>query len=718
MPKIEVMVVDEQGDSVTGALVAVFDNQWGLLATRNTDSAGWVTFTIKHRNGVSYFAVVMKSGYRAGSIKGTQKTASPLHSFQPDQDRTIVLTLEPIGAQLFLDADRNGTLTCEDLDRWDWGPGKNKKGTIILCNHGRQKLGKPFNHDDKINAKEELRYISHLEIRRCRDYGLVTARLSVPNKQDLTRIRIFDGQQVGASELIGPNRGSEVDLDLSQDEYKFSMEGLRFDQDINEVPINIYLDILDKKTSLLVFRHIAHVRVAPWMMQHHLEKPQYVFVVEWTQIKQNNKKFRQDLAEIMTNIPDVKLVEIPTIDGDRWGQDGMEFGCSNSPQASLSSILPSPRQFGLAKGLANLCSAELGIVEVLMSLTKTLSGDLDKLGNLEVTPPVVDINGQEYPWGRIYYGDGVKRFLNRDYQKFLDAQRVQRPFRFDTEWLDVGHVDEILTFIPHQRTSWKICIPCPDTAMHWLTFIMKCGLANKSIILHDRMINGSEGGGFLEPAEMRLDLFLDLGKSITTKPGINQMRLQSNSQGMMMDSRMGKIGFGQSPYSMQVVGQKSELAKKKISGMVKILIKEISLKEEQIIRLPTLYCGGKISGCATMTANMVNMLVLGNHCILAKPYGPEIYVDSKIIEIFSKACVNADPSIQPSIKQLISFSQQSSGPVDLFQWHADCVLREAGMIPHFIDDWDVYHVAGGDVHCGTNTRRQPFLAKWWQFTGN
>lgn len=254
--------------------------------------------------------------------------------------------------------------------------------------------------------------------------------------------------------------------------------------------------------------------------------------------------------------------------------------------------------------------------------------------------------------------------------------------------------------------------------MHWLTFIVKCGLANKSIILRDRMINWSEGGGFLEPAEMRLDLFLDLGKSITTKPGINQMRLQSNLHGMMMDSRMGKIGFGQSPYSMQVVGQKSELAKKKISGMVKILIKEISLKEEQIIRLPTLYCGGKISGCATMTANMVNMLVLGNHCILAKPYGPEIYVDSKIIEIFSKACVNADPSIQPSIKQLISFSQQSSGPVDLFQWHADCVLREAGMIPHFIDDWDVYHVAGGDVHCGTNTRRQPFLAKWWQFTGN
>jgi hypothetical protein len=32
----------------------------------------------------------------------------------------------------------------------------------------------------------------------------------------------------------------------------------------------------------------------------------------------------------------------------------------------------------------------------------------------------------------------------------------------------------------------------------------------------------------------------------------------------------------------------------------------------------------------------------------------------------------------------------------------------------FIDSWVPYHIKGGEVHCGTNVRRQQReLPKWW-----
>ena len=31
---------------------------------------------------------------------------------------------------------------------------------------------------------------------------------------------------------------------------------------------------------------------------------------------------------------------------------------------------------------------------------------------------------------------------------------------------------------------------------------------------------------------------------------------------------------------------------------------------------------------------------------------------------------------------------------------------------HFVDDWDVYHMGLGEVHCGSNVRRE-VTSEWW-----
>ena len=36
---------------------------------------------------------------------------------------------------------------------------------------------------------------------------------------------------------------------------------------------------------------------------------------------------------------------------------------------------------------------------------------------------------------------------------------------------------------------------------------------------------------------------------------------------------------------------------------------------------------------------------------------------------------------------------------------------------NFVDDWDVYHMALGEVHCGTNMTRTP-MDDWWSKAGH
>ncbi len=37
----------------------------------------------------------------------------------------------------------------------------------------------------------------------------------------------------------------------------------------------------------------------------------------------------------------------------------------------------------------------------------------------------------------------------------------------------------------------------------------------------------------------------------------------------------------------------------------------------------------------------------------------------------------------------------------------------SGLEYHFVDDWDVYHMGLGEVHCGTNAVRS-LDAGWWE----
>jgi protein-arginine deiminase len=109
-----------------------------------------------------------------------------------------------------------------------------------------------------------------------------------------------------------------------------------------------------------------------------------------------------------------------------------------------------------------------------------------------------------------------------------------------------------------------------------------------------------------------------------------------------------------------------------------VLKKELGLDEKDIIHLPALFQPKTYSGRAeTYFPNIINMIVLDKHLGIPKPYGPKVEGHCQ------------------------------------FEAYTERVLGQLGLICHFIDDWEPYFRKFGDIHCGTNTRRQPFTKKWW-----
>ncbi|XP_045884481.1 protein-arginine deiminase type-2 [Micropterus dolomieu] len=113
-----------------------------------------------------------------------------------------------------------------------------------------------------------------------------------------------------------------------------------------------------------------------------------------------------------------------------------------------------------------------------------------------------------------------------------------------------------------------------------------------------------------------------------------------------------------------------------------VLKKELGLDDEDIIDLPILFKllvedEGDAYRAVAYYPDMVNMIVLGKNLGIPKPFGPKV----------NGRCV-----LEAEM----------------------CSLMEGlGLNCTFIDDFATYHKLLGEVHCGSNVRREPFQFKWW-----
>ena len=150
---------------------------------------------------------------------------------------------------------------------------------------------------------------------------------------------------------------------------------------------------------------------------------------------------------------------------------------------------------------------------------------------------------------------------------------------------------------------------------------------------------------------------------------------------------------------------------------------------------------------------MVNMLVVGSHVMVPKPFGPRVAVADAVRILRDRIGLSgvnsgrlaglvghyhwadqgdsladivaafgvAEATVRGHARNAgLAGVLDTAGEftawrrvwipednVDILEAYVQVVLEDNGIQAHFVDDWDSYHAMDGEVHCGTNARRTP-----------
>src|SRR3989339_12790 len=388
---------------------------------------------------------------------------------------TDIVRLTVTKIDLDMDANRDGII--DDMlkddsgeDKWEYG--KNKKGAIIICNNDNDDKNSGNNEIDNenetVDGEDDIPDLTPLIIRKpaiLLPEGKLFLRVS-----DKSKCRIFDKRDTEGKVIIGPNSADEYEIkDLTTD-LEYGVEAISYtDKNFNGL---LTISLVLKYGVGKEFKDEVQVRVAPWLMLPNTAPAEKVYVSNYDPIFANR-------LGVFVNTAGAGIEKVPdNYSGDVWLQDEFELGYYRKSPVDwlMHTILDLPREVGLSPYPRwELMGKNTGWVD---KNEVEPSSSLDYGGNIEVSPPVT-VGKKEYKFGRIIYGSSwVKKFrlpgrkMNPDLSAFLFAQEIQSPFYADTDWLDVGHIDEIISFVPVPNTANKndfvILVASPQQAINIL----------------------------------------------------------------------------------------------------------------------------------------------------------------------------------------------------------------------------------------------------------
>lgn len=552
--------------------------------------------------------------------------------------QSLRLAVNVFRVELAVDSNRDGEVDHQDPGKssWVWGP--SEKGAVLLVNNDRD-------ISDASPVPGQYSEWSELVVEPSENENFPEGMKLVLSATDgaARRFTVYARNGAGDFErILGSNREdpNENPIVISRE---LPATGVHCFVEAHEYPgpffeglITIELWLL--RDDRLVATDRVVFRVAPWIMTPHNLPVQKVFACRIETGGNSNDAFLNDLEGALQGLG-VPLHIIPSQQhlGDRWIQDEIEFGYVKGASHTLPVVLDSPRDRGLDDfPEAALLGPDFGHFQ----LGGSTPNSLDSFGNLEVTPPVT-VRGQEYPFGRIVFGGrrhgdyGTDtRQMMPEVRRFLYAQKIQAPFEIFTDWLIVGHVDEICCFVPAPTDKgFEVLVASPIRARAILERLE------------------AEGHGDVPMFEgLRREAPFGL---VSAEVTIAQL---------LRDDQFWEA---------------NERFQRYMDMNLEILSRELEVDDRHLIQIPVLF-HPEPGRTAAFFPDMVNHIVIGNTSLVPKPHGPKI--DGQCA--FESAFENAVP-------------------------HRDV---------RFIEDWYSYHEMLGEVHCGTNCLRGPFLNKnWWDF---
>ena len=226
-------------------------------------------------------------------------------------------------------------------------------------------------------------------------------------------------------------------------------------------------------------------RVAPYLIPSALEPVEELLIVSQPATADSVKAVQRFAAT--TPLKLYPLVADKRC--DQWMQDTIEPGLFPFPTADstrqaravLAGIRKGSRRS--AAGLDLQVAERLRgreVVTVVPVIPRKKSRWIDWYGNLEVTPPFTDRHGRHFPYGRVITGRQIELAMHPAVMKFIQAQEMQwPPIEVDVSWLMIGHVDEVVSFVPAKtKTGFKVLMPSPEAAREMLDTLLKEGLGD------------------------------------------------------------------------------------------------------------------------------------------------------------------------------------------------------------------------------------------------
>jgi len=410
------------------------------------------------------------------------------------------------------------------------------------------------------------------------------------------------------------------------------------------------------------------LRQAPILLHHHLQSPEVILSTDPGVSRSPEAAWqRHFISQLRTLVGDAAPIVLFNESTDIWAQDFLEPAYASMPGAdgpiSIRILLRSAQSTRSAGSQVFSQLRGMGIGGFQPGFGSGFGfEEINSGGNIETIPPYTSRSGKAWRNGRIVTGGHFGRDPAESMVTFLRSQGTlgQTPLVLETGWLTIGHVDEMIQFLPFSGNTlgFTIAVADPHSALEVLRGAQATGHGAAAAVSYDGDMTPDQTSLFLDPELVKNTSISEL----LSDDGI----LQAN-----------------------------EYAQRHIDANLATLLREIPLDEKDVLRIPVLFNDvtypwpitpdglpsrlervppGKRQ-VISLFPNAVNGLMLGDTYIAPKQWGP--IINGK--DILGQAVVN--------------------------------VYGRANRSVVFLDDYMSHHVRGGEVHCGTNTLREAW--KWW-----
>lgn len=356
----------------------------------------------------------------------------------------------------------------------------------------------------------------------------------------------------------------------------------------------------------------------------------------------------------------------------------------------------------------------------------------DRGGNVLVSPPT---HGR-FPHGRIIVG----RDMDPAFKRFFAAQRVQTGpggelIEVDTSWLKVGHVDEIVAFVPApQGRPFILLLPDPEKGFELLSTVPPDRVLFSPAETAEAVGRvGSAGARYLEddtgPFQEKTWKYV----RIVSGKGAGQVGLIRKREGKriwvervwdlrgesaavaLRRSREGRcetmpIWFDPpDPTSRYVVATQSQMWLDGTGEAFPAMVTAGELRSDETLRRSATLCARRIYGEGGLRSAITEALRIPPEATASLPVVYTANPDGE--DAFNLIpnpmnLVNIDGGVI-----LLSPCGPRRRPGDDESDIFLCAWREAfkalGVRPHFLEGWEALHRFDGGARCGTNIRRRP-----------